>query len=100
MVTKLPWQPQCYVNNSFVLSPIEVIFGMKLSEDDRHQIHTSLLWYLGHHGNQSVMLITQFAKSHKKFELVSSSLSNEHNTGLKTRRYIRMISQQSLHVWN
>ena len=31
MVTKLPWQPQCYVNNSFVLSPIEVIFGMKLS---------------------------------------------------------------------
>ena len=26
MVTWLPWQPQCYVNNSFVLSPIEVIF--------------------------------------------------------------------------
>ena len=31
MVTRLPWQPQCYVNNSFVLSPIGVIFGMKLS---------------------------------------------------------------------
>ena len=31
MVTRLPWQPQCYVNNSFVLSFIEVIFGMKLS---------------------------------------------------------------------
>ena len=31
MVTRLPWQPQCYVNNSFVLSLIEVIFGMKLS---------------------------------------------------------------------
>ena len=30
-ITRLPWQPQCYVNNSFVLSPIEVIFGMKLS---------------------------------------------------------------------
>ena len=24
-------QPQCYVNNSFVLSAIEVIFGVKLS---------------------------------------------------------------------
>ena len=29
MVTGFSWQPQCYVNNSFVLSPIEVIFGMK-----------------------------------------------------------------------
>ena len=26
MVTRLPWQLQCYVNNSFVLSPVEVIF--------------------------------------------------------------------------
>ena len=31
MVTRLPWQPQCYVNTSLVLSVIEVIFGMKLS---------------------------------------------------------------------
>ena len=31
MVTKLPWQPQCYVNNSLVLSLTGVIFGMKLS---------------------------------------------------------------------
>ena len=33
MVTRLPWpwQPQCYVSNSFVFSLIEVIFGMKLS---------------------------------------------------------------------
>ena len=31
LVTRLPWQPQCYVNNSFVSSPIGVIFGMKLS---------------------------------------------------------------------
>ena len=30
MVMRLPWQPQCYVNNSFVLSPIEVILDMKL----------------------------------------------------------------------
>ena len=30
--------------------------------------------------------IIQFAKSHEKFELVSSSLSNERHTGLKTRR--------------
>ena len=36
MVTRLPWQPQCYVTNSFVLSPTEVIFGMKLSYDDKH----------------------------------------------------------------
>ena len=42
----------------------------------------------------------QLAKSHEKFELVSSSFSNERNTGLKTRRYIRMISGQSLRVWN
>ena len=42
----------------------------------------------------------QFAKSHEKFELVSSSLSSARNTGLKTRRYIRMISRQSLRVWN
>ena len=31
MVTRLPWQPEGYVNNSFVLSLIEVISGMKLS---------------------------------------------------------------------
>ena len=31
MVTRLPWQPQCYVNTLFALSLIEVIFGMKLS---------------------------------------------------------------------
>ena len=31
MVTRLQWQTQCFVNNSSVLSPIEVIFGMKLS---------------------------------------------------------------------
>ena len=31
MVTRLQWQPQCYVNNSSVLSPIKVTFGMKLS---------------------------------------------------------------------
>ena len=31
MVARLPWQPQCYVDNSFVLSAIEIIFGMKLS---------------------------------------------------------------------
>ena len=31
MATRLPWQPQHYVNNSFVLSLVEVIFGMKLS---------------------------------------------------------------------
>ena len=31
MVTRLPWQPQCYVSKYFVLSPIEVIFGVKVS---------------------------------------------------------------------
>ena len=38
MVTRLPW-----LNNSFVLSPIGVIFGVKLFQYDRHQPHTSLL---------------------------------------------------------
>ena len=33
MVTWLPWQPQCYVYNSFVMSPIEIIFGIKLPQD-------------------------------------------------------------------
>ena len=28
MVTRLTWQPQLYVNNSFVLSHIESTFGM------------------------------------------------------------------------
>ena len=44
MVTQLPWQPERNFNNSFVLHLIEVIFGMKLSWDDRHQSHTLLLW--------------------------------------------------------
>ena len=44
--------------------------------------------------------LNQFAKSHEKFELVSSSLSNVRNTGLKTRRYIRMISRQSKSKFN
>ena len=30
MVTRLPWQPQCYVNNSFVLNHIDFTFGMVL----------------------------------------------------------------------
>ena len=41
MVMRLPWQPQCYVNNSFVLGLTEVILGMKY---DRHQPQTLLLW--------------------------------------------------------
>ena len=44
MVNWLPWQPKFHVNNSSVLSPIEVIFGMTLSKDDRHQSHTLMLW--------------------------------------------------------
>ena len=32
-----------YVNNSFVLSWIESIFGMEVLWEDRHQPHTSLL---------------------------------------------------------
>ena len=31
MVTRLPWEPQFYVNNSSVLSSIEVLFGVKVS---------------------------------------------------------------------
>ena len=30
MGARLPWQPQCYVNTSFVLCPIEVLFGNTL----------------------------------------------------------------------
>ena len=58
MVTKLPWQPQLYVNNSFVLSWIESIFGIEVLWEDRHQPHTSLLWYLCYHSNHSDMSIT------------------------------------------
>ena len=29
-ISHIPRQPQCYVNNSFVLSPIAIIFGIKL----------------------------------------------------------------------
>ena len=39
--------------NSFVFSCIESIFGMEVLWDNRLQPHTSLLWKLGSHGNQS-----------------------------------------------
>ena len=37
MVIQMPWQPEWNVSNSFVLSPIEFIFGMELLWDERHQ---------------------------------------------------------------
>ena len=39
-------------------SPTEFIFNVKLSWDDRHQAHTSLLWKLGFHTNHSDISIT------------------------------------------
>ena len=62
MVTRLPWQPELNLNNSFVLSLIEVILGMKLPCNDRHQPHTSLLWKLSCHGNESETLITHLSQ--------------------------------------
>ena len=53
IVTKLPWQPQLYVNNVFVLSCTEFTFHTEVHWDNRHQPHTSLLWKLGCHSNQS-----------------------------------------------
>ena len=37
MVTQLPWQLELNINNSFVLSCIEVTFDMKVPRDDKHQ---------------------------------------------------------------
>ena len=33
-----------YIDNSFVLSPIEFIFDMEVPKDDKHQPRTLLLW--------------------------------------------------------
>ena len=41
-----------YLNNSFVSSPIEFIFDMKVPKDDKHQLHPLLLWQLSCHNNQ------------------------------------------------
>ena len=53
MVTELSWQPQRYVNNSFVSSHIESTFGMELLWDNRYRPYTSFLWKLGCHGSHS-----------------------------------------------
>ena len=55
MVTSLPWQAQYYLNNPFVLSPTEFIFGMKLPWDE---LHTSLLQQLHYYGSYSDSSIT------------------------------------------
>ena len=44
------------------LSCIEFTFGTELGWDNRHQPHTSLLWKLGCHGNQSETSITSLSK--------------------------------------
>ena len=70
MVTRLPWQPQGYDNNSSVSSHIEITFGMEVLWDDKHQPLTSLprklqhcrelnmtnvllIFHSGCHGNQN-----------------------------------------------
>ena len=40
------------------LSRIEFIFALKVSWDNKHQPHTSLLWLLSQHSNQSETSIT------------------------------------------
>ena len=42
-----------YRVNAYVLSPVEFLFGMKLSQEDRCKPHTSLLWKQGCHGNNN-----------------------------------------------
>ena len=42
------------LNNSFILSHIEFVFGMVVSQDNRHQPLTLLLCLLGCHGNQKI----------------------------------------------
>ena len=49
--------------NSFALSRIEFIFGKEVPWDNRHQPHTSLLWKLSYHGNQSETSITPLSLS-------------------------------------
>ena len=58
MVTRLPWQPECYVNNSFVLSAIEVIFGVKLFSTATYLIAmvTRLPWQPQCYVNNSFVL--------------------------------------------
>ena len=52
MGTKLPWQLQRYLNNFYVLSPVDIVFGMKYTCGDRHhKPHTLLLWELNYNGN-------------------------------------------------
>ena len=48
----VPWQPECSLNNSFIISLTEFIFGMEVPSDYRHQPTTLLLSLLGCHGNQ------------------------------------------------
>ena len=58
MATKLPWQRKWYLNNSCILNRTEFIFGIKISWDNRHYLHTSMLQQLSCHGNYSDTSIT------------------------------------------
>ena len=69
MVTSLPWQPQCYLNNPFVLSPTEFNFGMKLPWDE---LHTSLLQQLHYYGSYSDSSIIALS-----LDVLSSCLARE-----------------------
>ena len=42
-----------YIVNAYVLSPVEFLFGMKLSLEDTCKPHTSLLWKQRCHGNNN-----------------------------------------------
>ena len=57
MVTQLPWQPKCNLNNSLVLNCVVFVFDMEVPSDDRHQRHSSLPCKLSCHDNESEILI-------------------------------------------
>ena len=40
MVTRLPWQPWRFVNNLFVLSGTEFIFGAKIRQSNLALLHS------------------------------------------------------------
>ena len=50
---------------SFALSRIESTFAMEVCWDNRHQPHTSLIWKLCCHGNQSETSITHLLKLYR-----------------------------------
>ena len=90
MVTSLPWQLQCYLNNPFVLSPTEFIFGMKLPWDE---LHTSLLQQLHYYGSYSDSSITALS-----LDVLSSCLARDFPESLSISQVICCYALGLCHV--